>query len=382
MGSKENNVVLSLDPRGVVQNGGPEIILRQSSYGQEISKLSKDRINKFIILSGGPHLKKEINIKNFFSIFTISRPTFNSYVFARSAKKFLNEHNFQIKLLIAGDPWESYLSCFFLNKLLKSSIPIHIQVHGDIGDKNWKNINFINFLRFSFSIIPLKKATSIRCVSVNQQLNLMKTFNIDKNRIQVVPVQIDLPKVKQKISTRPRVIGFVGRIHKDRGTDRFVRLIDALNYGNSNFQVLIAGDGPERVNFLSALGKILPKNRVRYLGQISQEELRKVWNDIGILVSVAPVESYGRALREALVFGVPVWATPSSGVMDLLAQADSGSVQILDLNKDKVSLSYEFELLMKVNVGNEFLKKFIQENNTYPKKLAKSWLKTIKSHSK
>ena len=82
-------------------------------------------------------------------------------------------------------------------------------------------------------------------------------------------------------------------------------------------------------------------------------------------------------MREALVAGVPVWATESSGVKDLMDKCEKGTVKILDLNKSASALNQDFEILLKTKVGPKFGKEFIKENNTYAAKLAQSWVKVI-----
>jgi glycosyltransferase involved in cell wall biosynthesis len=183
-------------------------------------------------------------------------------------------------------------------------------------------------------------------------------------------------------SKRPRTIGLIGRIHEDRGIWNFVQLVKNLNRLDKGFKLLIAGDGPARDKFIYQLESVIAKNRIKYLGQISQGKLRSSWKSIGVLVSMAPVESYGRVLRESLLAGVPVWATASSGVIDLLDSAQPGTVKVLDLEKDESQLYEDFESLLRIKVGPKFRDKFIKENNSYSDKLAKSWIDSIENFKK
>ena len=206
----------------------------------------------------------------------------------------------------------------------------------------------------------------------------MKTFGVDRKIISAIPVPInDLSSVSSSAKKRAKTIGFIGRIHKDRGIWEFVEFVKKLNSQNKDFKIVVAGSGPDKNEFLNQLYKKVPKSRVSYLGQLPQEKLARLWKQIGVLVSMAPVESYGRVMREALVAGVPVWATESSGVKDLMDRCEKGTVKILDLNKSSSSLNQDFEILLKTKVGPKFGKEFIKENNTYAAKLAQSWVKVI-----
>jgi glycosyltransferase involved in cell wall biosynthesis len=337
--------VLILDPRGNIAAGGKDVIARHETYAKELFR---------------------------------SKPTFNSYMFAKKAHKFIKINNLKVKLLVASDPWESFWSAYFLNKFLNKRIPIQIQAHGDIADPRWRRINLRNRIRFSFAKFSLPKASSIRAVTKYQAENLVNTFGIERERIFVIPVPINVgSKSLASNSERPKTIGLVGRIHHDRGIWEFLKLVRVLNSGSKDLKVVVIGDGPSKDKFLMKLSSVFSKNRIIYLGQLPESELRKAWKRIGVLVSMAPVESYGRVMRESLIAGVPVWAIASAGVKDLMDNCKKGEVKLLDLSTSDASLDKDFRSLLKTKVSSEFSKRFIKENNTYAAKLAKSWINTI-----
>ncbi len=377
----KNKAVLILDPRGNITLGGGDVINRHVSYAKSLAKFDHTKNLKLKILSTSSSHSSNIKTDTL-DLDLISKPTFNSYKFAKQCSKAVKVQSMDIKLLVAGDPWESYWSAYFLNKFLKRKIPIQIQVHGDIAHPLWKKINFKNRFRFILSKISLNKCEVIRCVSKDQRLNLIDAFGLDKRKIIVIPVPIEVVTKPLVPSKRPKTIGLIGRIHKDRGIWNFIELVKNLNKLDKNFKILIAGNGPARDKFIHQLESVIAKNRIKYLGHISQGKLRSSWKSIGVLVSMAPVESYGRVLRESLLAGVPVWATASSGVVDLLDSAEPGTVKVLDLEKDNSKLYEDFESLLKVKVGPKFRDKFIKENNSYSDRLAKSWIDTIENFKK
>ena len=375
--NKYDWVVLSLDPRGVVIGGEDQVLIRQSNYGMNLRKISSRENINFTIYSSS---RDKINTSHLIDvkILSLCRPTLNSLKFAWLSKKQIIKSKLNVKLLIVGDCWESYWSAYFLNRMLKQRVPIQIQLHGDIANPLWRRINFNNRLRYLFAKISIPKADSIRAVSKYQSDLVLKTFKVDQKIISVIPVPInDLSRVSSSAKKRAKTIGFIGRIHKDRGIWEFVKFVKKLNSQNIDFKIVVAGSGPDKNEFLNQLYKEVPKSRVSYLDHLPQEKLAKVWKQIGVLVSMAPVESYGRVMREALIAGVPVWATESSGVKDLMDKCEKGTVKILDLNKSASALNKDFEILLKTKVGPKFGKEFIKENNTYAAKLAQSWVKVI-----
>jgi glycosyltransferase involved in cell wall biosynthesis len=257
-------------------------------------------------------------------------------------------------------------------------VPIQIQLHGDIASPAWKKISLQNRIRFNFAKFSMSKANGIRAVSNSQALKVAKIFKIKKAQICVIPVPINnLRLISSLSSKRPNTLGLIGRIHNDRGIYNFIKLVKSLTVVRDDFTVVIAGGGPDEGRFLEEIKALLPKSKIRFLGHLSEKELKKVWREIGVLVSTAPAESYGRVMREALVTGVPVWATKSSGVEDLILKAGKDSVKILDLKKSNHELSVELDQLFKSKVSLSFRKQFIKDNSTYAQLLAKSWVDLI-----
>jgi len=378
--SKNKNItVLSLDPRGIVLSDSLVTASRQYEYAKNLSKLDNDF--RYIVFSSYNGSHKDVKRVQF-EIINLYHKTFNSLVFAYLSYKKIVDRSLDVKLIVVGDPWESYWSAFFLNKFLKSEIPIQIHVHGDIANPRWRKINFKNRFRFFLAKSSLNRCEVVRCVSKEQKLNLIKFFGLDGRKIIVIPVPIEVVTKPLVPSKRPRTIGFIGRIHEDRGIWNFVKLVKNLSKLDTNFKILIAGDGPAKDKFIHQIESVIAKNRIKYLDHISQGKLRSSWKSIGVLVSMAPVESYGRVLRESLLAGVPVWATTSSGVLDLLDSAEPGTVKVLDLDKNGSELYEDFELLLKVKVGPKFRDKFIKENNSYADKLVRSWIDTIEKYKK
>ena len=141
-------LVLILDPRGVISAGKNDVIERHSNYGKELAKQNKKMDYRLKVLSASTQQLSTSKYNKTFEILNITKPTFNSYKFAKNAYKYIESNKLSVKLLVAGDPWESYWSAYFLSRLLNRDIPIQIQVHGDIADPRWRRINLKNRIRF------------------------------------------------------------------------------------------------------------------------------------------------------------------------------------------------------------------------------------------
>ena len=101
-------------------------------------------------------------------------------------------------------------------------------------------------------------------------------------------------------------------------------LAEALHYlRESDWQLLVAGDGPARAEVEAALGAV-PRDRVRLLGEIAAGALPALYAACDLLVWPAIHEAYGMALLEAQAAGLPVVAGRGAGVAQLVLDGQTG----------------------------------------------------------
>ena len=374
----KRSAVLIVDPRGHISLGGKDVINRHLNYAKVLfSKSKKAKIVVFTTSNQGNMIFRS----KFMDRFILSKPTFNPIIFSWRAYRCIRKEEIEVSLIVAGDPWESFWTCFLLAKLMRRNTPIQMQIHGDIADPLWRKINWRNKVRFYLAKYSCSKATSIRAVGHNQKNNLIRNLKLNRSKIAVIPVPIShklLTYKKPKITQRPKSIALIGRIHEDRGIWSFINLINKLNHVSQDFDVIIIGSGQAEFEFLAKIKNVIPRQRLKILGQLSEDSLAKMWNRIGILVSLAPVESYGRAIREAFISGVPVWVSKSSGALDLISVANSKGIKLIDLNHSDKTLLKEFESLLVDNSDYSLRRKLVDENNGLSILLVNSWLKLIK----
>ena len=374
----KRSAVLIIDPRGNISLGGKDVINRHLDYAKVL--FSKSNELKLVVCSTG-YQDTKIFPSKFMDLFILSKPTLNPIIFSWRVYRCIRREKIEVSLMIAGDPWESFWASFLLSKLMRRNTPIQMQIHGDIADPLWRKMNWRNKVRFYVAKYSCSKALSIRAVGHNQKNNLIKNFNLSKSKITVIPVPFSLKVItsnKFKIKKRPKSIALVGRIHKDRGIWNFIDLVNKLNNASKDFDVIIIGSGHAESEFLTRIKDVIPRQRLKVLGQLTEDSLAKMWHKIGVLVSLAPVESYGRVIREAYISGVPVWVSKSSGALDLISTANSKGIKLIDLSYSDKTLLKEFESLLVVKSDYNFRRKLVEENNGLSILLVNSWLKLIK----
>lgn len=119
------------------------------------------------------------------------------------------------------------------------------------------------------------------------------------------------------------VVGLVSRLIPDKGVKTFLLAVASLRRMGLTPQVLIAGDGPSRSE-LEALAKELGLfGQVRFLGFI--DDMVSFYAALDVFVLSSFSEGTPLALIEAMAVGVPVVATRTGGVEEIVAARGGGA---------------------------------------------------------
>jgi glycosyltransferase involved in cell wall biosynthesis len=368
--------VAILDFRNVIAKGSAEVLERHERYALALKQHSKNLDSNLIILSPAKQVSGKILSSKILRFKRIKTQKWNLVTYSFKSASYLRKTNATFCVLVAGDPWESSVAAILTKMFLRGKTPIQIQIHADIGDQNWVKISKVNSARRVLATITLRAASAIRTTTQTQAQNLIKEYGVSPEKLSLVPVQLNLPSRPTFNSDRCNLesIGIVGRIHKDRGLEKALQILDAISISYPEVSVLVAGEGPDLEWFKQELGKIIDQNKVNFFGSLEGEELELFWGKCGILISAAPAESYGRAMREAVVRGVPVLATTSAGSLELKAQSGELGVVLIDDNDNSSGITQKYELAKSTLVDAGLISKILGENAQIPSTLANSWI--------
>ena len=368
------DLFLMIDPRSHIRNN-PSVLKRHILYAEKVDSDSKGS-SALIILSFG--FKKDSDLPNIGKLTLLYFPIhlFGLRSKFRNIKEQISALG-RVRLLISGDPWDGALIAFLLRNYIFAKVPIQLQVHADLGDNKWVKGSNINRVKSLIARFTLRKADNLRCVSTGQAAKITSMYAIEKTKITIVPVPThdgrDATKI-ELIRPRPNSIGFVGRIQEDRGTDLFIQIIEQLNSTKLDFKVVIAGSGPASKEFIERLGSILNKSQVVYCGEVPTHEMVEIWDQIGVLISCPPSESYGRALREALANGVPIWITPTTGGLEFTQNLNPNYFRVLDPKLAPKELLTQYVDLSKAKISMSTIREIRKSNDMNLQNLIDSWI--------
>ena len=132
------NLILIVDPRNLVF-GNSSTLNRHKAYSECLKNDTHEHFRLGVISF---HSQNDFSIKLIDNLYIIKIPK-NLLFRKRTQKRFTMHYRkmFNTHLLIAGDPWESFLSAVLFSKMIKIHPRIQVQAHGDFGNRAWINLN-------------------------------------------------------------------------------------------------------------------------------------------------------------------------------------------------------------------------------------------------
>lgn len=145
---------------------------------------------------------------------------------------------------------------------------------------------------------------------------------LDGDRIRVVPSGVN-PALFGEASYVPRggrCILFLGRLHPQKGVDTLVRAMADL----PDAQLVLAGDGPDRAQLERLAVQLGVRDRIRFLGFVGHDAVPKLFRSADVFVMPSRYEELGTAIIEAMACGLPVVASRTGGIPDLVEDGHTG----------------------------------------------------------
>ena len=184
-----------------------------------------------------------------------------------------------------------------------------------------------------FAVSPaLIRHCAMKGVHPDRLSYLPNAIELDRYRFRSPEDQV---AVKQSLGIHgdSPAIAMVGRLSREKGVDRALRLFAALHEHRPAATLHLIGDGPERGRLVELADTLEIDDAVKFHGWCSDVPARLRAMDM--LLSTSHTEGMPNALLEAMALGVPIAATAVGGVPEMLAGGEAGV--LLANNEDETS---------------------------------------------
>lgn len=281
-------------------------------------------------------------------------------------KNFIEKENIKILHLHLA---KSIMFGILIKTLFFRDVKIIVHEHGKI----FKNIFWYNyFLKKSQSNVDLFIAVSDatkRMLIKNAKLkdDKIKTFynfvDIKRFNQQKIGINRFEERAKSGLNKNDFVLGFAGRLNKIKGCDLLIRSIPYINI--QNFQLLIAGDGPERTYLEKLTKEMNIENNVHFYGYI--KNMISFYRLIDCFVFSSRSEASPMAFYEVQALGIPIIANDVMALNEFIKDEENGVLFKANDERDlaaKIELVYyNPELRAQMTIyGRENIKKYSIDN--------------------
>jgi glycosyltransferase involved in cell wall biosynthesis len=369
---RSDRAIIFLDMNSIITSN-KSTFDRHSQYAVEFQDFNDSGI-EFIVLQPRQKNESEIPFKSqFLKLHRTTSAKWSLLGRIVEYRSFLQSFQESEIAFVCGDPWKPVLQVFFLRVIGWRRYPFQVQVHFDIFDPKWKYANQRNFFKYILALPGLYWASNLRFVSEHQASSLRSSRSLNTKKLFVTPVPLNLEytEIIPNDAPRSRSIGFLGRLSEDRGVKYLEFVARAIK--DSDIRMTIAGSGPESETLKVVLLRILESHRIDFLGYLEVSELGSFWGSIGVLVSTAESESYGRTIRESLCHGVPVVALNSLGAQQIKHGPLAEFVHLYDKHEIRSITRSEIEFCFSQNIGSLGLRMEADASLASKQKLYASW---------
>jgi len=182
--------------------------------------------------------------------------------------------------------------------------------------------------RKRFKEKAIKEVDFFHCLTQKAKKCLVKE-GCNPEKIIVFPYGVDLKRFRpqkkaQKQSTLINIL-FVGRLVKEKGIYNLFKMFNSIDKSIKNIKLTIIGNGPEKDKLINLINQRNLEKKIE-IKTVSYGEIPSEYSQADIFCLFSQATTYweeylGMALIEAIASGLPVIATLSGAIPEVLGQA-------------------------------------------------------------
>lgn len=295
-----------------LQHGGVQFIVAQSANafaerGYEVTILCTYNLGEPAF-----HVDEKVNIE-YLTDFTPNREEFKSAVKSFRPIRALQEGIKSLKILRAKK--KVLIDAF---SRISDGIIISTRNEDSVLLAKYGQKNVLKIAQIHHDVVPgdkVSKDIRNRYDNIDVLAGLTKEVETEMReqilkkdtRIQCVTVENFItPLDFEEESVREKTILCVGRLHKDKGYDRLLKIFSRIHAKYPDWKLQIIGDGLLRHELTQLVKKYGMENHVEFTGFLDNEKMRIRMQKASIYAMTSIHEGFGIVLVEAMDSGLPV----------------------------------------------------------------------------
>ncbi len=153
--------------------------------------------------------------------------------------------------------------------------------------------------------------------------NLLSTHEI-KVPVAAVSNGVDLSHFQPGEKAKRPTVVYVGRVDPEKKVELVVRAFREVLEKVPEAELLIAGDGVDRVRLEKLARELKLEKSVKFLGKVLPPELYRVYQKSWVFVTASEIETQGIVLIEAAASGLPLIAVNRGAVAEICLDGKNG----------------------------------------------------------
>lgn len=190
-------------------------------------------------------------------------------------------------------------------------------------------LGLINGVAYKWHLKTLKQADHLFAVTTEakQYYNQL----MPSKKVTVVPAGIDVSKYTLTVKAKhdPKIILALCYLIKRKGIDVLIKSFAQVVKEHPLARLWIVGNGPEEENLKQLANKLGLSKQVRFWGFVDNKQVAKYYADAGVFVSPTRNEPFGQTFLEAMAAGMPIVASHTGGIPDIVTK-DVGYTHPID----------------------------------------------------
>jgi glycosyltransferase involved in cell wall biosynthesis len=174
-----------------------------------------------------------------------------------------------------------------------------------------------------------RRADAVLTTSAYCRAAIRDHYGVPPRQVRLVPEGIDLARWERLIAREPRssdgaTILCVARQYPRKHIADLLRALPLVRERIPRARALIAGDGPEHTALLRLADELRLGDAAVFTGALPDEELERLYRRADIFCLPSVQEGFGIVFLEAMACGLPVVATASAAIPEVVPHGRAG----------------------------------------------------------